>query len=208
MVKLVGIGVGGSSKVIFDVIKQYDFEFIGWFDDSLDKIGTYCLDYPVLDTIQNISKYKNDFDKVIICIGSTKNTIIRNQIFDFIKSQNIKIATLISKNSIVSTKVIGEGCIILDGVIINSNVVLHDNVFLNTGCVVEHDCEIGKSSFIAPRAVLCGNVKIKDNVFVGANSTIIGNLTVENNCTIGAGTVIIKNIKSNSTVVGNPGRIL
>lgn len=49
---------------------------------------------------------------------------------------------------------------------------------------------------------------IGSNVTVGANCVIIGDVKIGNNVIIGAGTVVVKDIPSNSTVVGNPMRII
>jgi len=209
MIKLIGIGVGGSSKVIYDIIKQYDKEYtiVGWFDDDQNKIKTSHLGIQVLDTIDNIDLYKNEFDKAFICVGATKDTKNRDIIYNKLKDKNVPIHTIISKTAIISTDVIiNEGCIILNGVIINSSVILEKNIFLNTGCIIEHDCIIKSSSFISPGVVLCGNVKIEENVFVGANATVIGNTLIKANSIIGAGSVVISNVESNSIIVGNPGK--
>ncbi|MES2812679.1 MAG: serine acetyltransferase [Bacteroidota bacterium] len=49
---------------------------------------------------------------------------------------------------------------------------------------------------------------IGDDVEVGANAVIIGRIMIGNNVTIGAGAVVVKDVPSNSTVVGNPARII
>lgn len=211
MTRLVGVGVGGSSKVIFDILKEYstEYEIAGWFDDDSSKIGSHHLNGRILDVIDNIHLYTDVFDAAFICVGATKNTRNRNIIFNKLKSKNISIHTIISKKALISSDVeIHEGCIILNGVMINSSVVLKPNAFLNTGCIVEHDCTVGTSSFISPGAVLCGNVKLYDNVFVGANAVIIGNTSVGSGSVIGAGSVILSDVKPNSTMVGNPGKLI
>lgn len=211
MINLVGIGIGGSSKVIYDIINQYkdQYKIVGWFDDNLQKVGTTHLGIPILDKINSINLYKQKFDKAFISIGATKNTITRNKIFSFLKSINIPLHNIISKNSIISPSVkIKEGCVILDGVIINSQTVIGKNNFLNTGCVIEHDCVLEDSCFISPNATLCGNVTIKNNSFIGANSVILGNITVNKHCVIGAGCVLLNDTPPNTTFVGNPGKLL
>ena len=49
---------------------------------------------------------------------------------------------------------------------------------------------------------------IGNNVFVGANAVLIGGITIGDNVTIGAGAVVNKDVPANSTVVGNPMRVI
>lgn len=211
MIKVVGLGIGGSSAVVYDALErsEYSCSFVGWFDDDLSKKGTTHLDHPIVDSIDNIKLYKDFFDVAVICIGSIKNTKARNKIFNLIEKEDIVLHNLIAPTATVSKyATLGKGCTILDGVIVNALATISDNVFLNTGCIIEHDCTIGTSSFISPGAVLCGNTKVEDNVFIGANAVILGNITIGANSIIGAGSVIISDVKPGSTVVGNPGKVI
>ena len=49
---------------------------------------------------------------------------------------------------------------------------------------------------------------IGDNVTVCAGAIIVGGVNIGNNVTVGAGAVVVKDIPDNSTVVGNPMRII
>lgn len=120
-----------------------------------------------------------------------------------------KIENVIDSNALISkTANIGIGVFASKGVLVNSFSRVHDFSILNTGCIIEHECEIGTASHIAPGAVLAGNVKIGKRTFVGANSVIKQGVEIGDDVIIGAGSVIIENINSNSKIVGNPGRII
>jgi serine O-acetyltransferase len=49
---------------------------------------------------------------------------------------------------------------------------------------------------------------IGNNVVIGANAVVLGNINVGDNARIGAGAVVTKNVPANSTVVGNPAKIV
>lgn len=49
---------------------------------------------------------------------------------------------------------------------------------------------------------------IGNNVKIYVNAVVIGNITIGDNVQIGAGAVVTKSVPSNSTVVGNPMRII
>lgn len=70
---------------------------------------------------------------------------------------------------------------------------------------VGHGATIGKG-----RADRNGRIYpiIGDNVEIYANAVVFGGITIGNNVKIGAGAVVNKDVPDNSTVVGNPGKII
>jgi len=49
---------------------------------------------------------------------------------------------------------------------------------------------------------------IGNNVQIHANATIVGEVHIGDNAVIGAGSVVVKDVPENSTVVGNPARVI
>lgn len=99
----------------------------------------------------------------------------------------------------VETKNIGGGFIAYHGTgtyvfchEIGDNFVVHQNVTIGRGKIIN-----GISTPV-----------IGNNVFVGANAVLIGGITIGDNVTIGAGAVVNKDVPANSTVVGNPMRVI
>jgi acetyltransferase EpsM len=144
--------------------------------------------------------------KFILGIGDNN---LRYKAAQLILSKFQKIENVIDSNAIISkTANIGIGVFASKGVLINAFSKVNDFVILNTGCIIEHECEIGTAAHIAPGAVLAGNVKIGKRTFIGANSVIKQGVEIGDDVIIGAGSVIIKNVSNNSKIVGNPGRVI
>ena len=206
---IIGLGAGGSTKVIIDILNddtnKNKYKLVGLLDDDPQKIGTTFKDIPIIGRIDDIKKISIEFDEAIICIGAVRDTNIRNRVYNYLLKQNIKISTIISAKSIISNSVvIGNGCTIMPGAIINSDVKIGNNVLINTGSLIEHDCTIGDHCFIAPGCVISGAVEIGTKTFMGSNSVISSYVKIEDNVTIGAGSVIVRNVPSNSILYGNP----
>ncbi len=84
------------------------------------------------------------------------------------------------------------------GIVIGETSVIGDDVTLYQGVTLGGT---GKES--GKRHPTLGNY-----VTVGAGAKVLGSITVGNNSKIGAGAIVLKNVPKNSTVVGNPGRIV
>lgn len=134
---------------------------------------------------------------------------LRYKVAQLLISKSQKIESVIDPNSIISESAnIGVGVFASKGVLVNAFSKIGDFTILNTGCIIEHECIISKAVHIAPGAVIAGNVKIGKRSFIGANSVIKQGVEIGDDVIIGAGSVIIKNIRSNTKIVGNPGRII
>lgn len=96
--------------------------------------------------------------------------------------------------------VIGEGLFIDHGtgVVIGETAIIGDNVTLYQGVTLG-----GTGKDVGKRHPTVGN-----NVVIGSGAKVLGPFTVGDNSKIGAGAVVLREVPPNSTVVGNPGRVV
>jgi serine O-acetyltransferase len=84
------------------------------------------------------------------------------------------------------------------------------------GVVIGETCEIGDDVVLYQGVTLGGTGKetgkrhptIGNNVVIGSGSKVIGSFKVGDNSKIGANAVVLREVPPNSTVVGNPGRVV
>lgn len=84
-----------------------------------------------------------------------------------------------------------------------------NDCLLMAGVHIGHDCFIGDFVNIAPNAVICGNVTIKNRVGIGCNAVIHQRQTIEIGVMIGAGSFVSKTHKSSpwKIIYGNPAMV-
>ena len=192
------IGAGGHCHVIIDIINLNKFNIIGIYDDN--KTGSFA-GYKILGKIFDLDP---KIENYVIGIGNDK---VRESIYN--KFNNLNWCTLIHPSSIIaSNSKIDKGTVICAGSVIQPCVNIGKHCIINTNCNIDHESIINDFSSICPGVTICGQVNINKLCFIGANATIIQNINIEDNCIIGAGSVIIKDVKSNSKIVGNPGRLI
>lgn len=80
------------------------------------------------------------------------------------------------------------------------------------GLVVNSDTVIGANVTLMQGVTIGGNAtgvpRIEDDVMVCASATVIGALTLGRGAVVGAGCVVTKDVPPQTTVVGNPQRII
>ncbi|MFC0212843.1 serine O-acetyltransferase EpsC [Paenibacillus chartarius] len=84
------------------------------------------------------------------------------------------------------------------------------------GVVIGETCEIGDDVVLYQGVTLGGTGKEKgkrhptigSNVVIGSGAKVLGSFTVGSNSRIGANAVVLQEVPPNSTVVGNPGKIV
>lgn len=81
-------------------------------------------------------------------------------------------------------------------------VVIHSRTKIGKNCLVAQNVTIGRN-FGDQEVPIIG-----DDCYIGAGSVVFGNISIGNNCIIGSNSLINKSIPDNTTVVGNPFRII
>ncbi|MER8828021.1 sugar O-acetyltransferase [Mesorhizobium sp. M0938] len=108
------------------------------------------------------------------------------------------------------------------------NIVLGEGVFLNAGCTILDTARvrIGKRTLLGPNVqIYCAEhhqeaagrragleiakpVEIGDNAWIGGSAIILGGVSIGEGAIVGAGAVVTRDVAANTTVVGNPARLV
>ena len=80
--------------------------------------------------------------------------------------------------------------------------VIHKNAIIGDNCLIAQNVTIGRN-FKDKLVPVIGN-----DVYIGAGSVVFGEINIGDNVIIGANSLVNKSVPSNSTVVGNPMKII
>jgi sugar O-acyltransferase (sialic acid O-acetyltransferase NeuD family) len=202
---LILIGGGGHAKACIDVVQSsQEYNIIGYIDMKETIDIKYKIPYLGDDTC--IKKYLNEAS-FIITVGQIKSASIRIKLFDYLKSINADIATIVSKNAIVSSHAsIGKGSIIMHSVIVQSDVSIGENCIVNDRALLEHDVLVGNHCHISTGAILNGNVTVGSSSFIGSGAVVKNGITIGDSVVIGFASAIKNDIGNNQSWVGNPAK--
>ncbi|GIN73220.1 putative acetyltransferase EpsM [Bacillus sp. J14TS2] len=204
--KIVMIGQGGHSKVIYDLVaSQPDHEIIASLDDKNQvlerKHGQYI--GPIFAFKRMLEMYPEA--QFLIAIGNNK---VRQLITNRLQLPKNKYVTLIHSTATVSsTARIGYGSVIMAHAVVQADARVGNHTIINTNAVIEHDSQVGDYVHISPSSTLTGNVTVGEGAQVGAGATIIPAIKIGEWSVIGAGATVIHAIPSFSKAVGVPAMI-
>jgi sugar O-acyltransferase (sialic acid O-acetyltransferase NeuD family) len=181
-----------------------EFSFIGFVDDTPEKIGVNQFGYQVFDRSVLVQRPEA---KVLAVPGSPSSYKKRHEIIEGLGLKQERFAKVIHpKASISPLASIGVNVLIMAGVVITSNAVIGSHTCILPNTVIHHDVKIGDWSLVGSNVTIAGSTVIEENCYVGSGSRLINNIVVGARALIGLGSNVIHHISADSTVVGNPAR--
>ncbi len=137
------------------------------------------------------------------------------QIFSFVNAYECTIgdgSKVGAFTEIQKEVLIGKNCKISSHSFICTGVEMEDNVFIGHGVMFTND--------LYPRATREDGqlqteddwqlikTKVKKGASIGSNATILCGITIGENAVVGAGAVVTKDVAANTTVAGNPAKVI
>jgi sugar O-acyltransferase (sialic acid O-acetyltransferase NeuD family) len=200
--KLGVIGNGDLSKQLLSFVNPSLHSDIVYFDD-LHEINNQT-HFPFLNwDNERFSEYN-----FIIGLGY-KNLLLKNKLINELQNLSRNLISFCHPSSFVNHSAnVGQSVFIYPMCNVDKNVTLNDGVILNNSSIISHDSYIGKCSYISPGVTISGRVKIGENCFIGSGTTIANDVVIGNNVIVGIGSVVTSSIPNNSSVIGNPLKVL
>lgn len=207
MKNLVIIGAGGLAREVHDLAMVC-------FPDTLrikgflskEDTGIADLGYPpIIGTIENYVPEAND---VFICgIGSPH---LKQKTTQYLSDKwNAQFINLIHPTCTLSPSVkLGVGVVIKQFSVISSDVSIENHCYLQSSVILGHDVHIEACCQLNSFVFIAGNSQIGYGSSINAGARIIQQTKIGANATVGIGSVVIKEVPADTTVFGNPARVV
>lgn len=211
MKSVVLIGAGGSARSTLDIIDAVNqdkpqYEVLGYIVDAqYGSPGTMVNDRPILGDFEWLAKNARNV-QAICAVGPSHH---RYRLVKRAEELGCRFFSIIHPSVIMTRRVaLGQGTVVAAGCILTNQIHIGNHVQINLACTIEHDDILEDFTTLSPGVNVSGNVTLETGVFVGTGACIIEKTRIGRWSIIGAGSVVIKDIPENTTVVGNPTRII
>ncbi len=202
-----GASYAGTLKMIRAINERHPtYEVIGYVDDAKFGKEPEYMGLPILGGQEYLNTWGAQDGEVLNNVYAT--TPGRKTVTERILASGRPMATLVHPDVDTAFSTIGAGCLVMAGVDMGVNAALADHAAVKMNSVISHDCQIGCYVFVGPGAVICGHVRIEEGAYIGAGALIKERLTIGAWSVVGMGACVIRDVEPNTTVAGNPARLL
>lgn len=197
MSKLYIIGNSTTADEICHFVERYKLYDIGGFAINKRFITERTFNGYPLYAIEELDQVVDkEADVLFVAIFWNRLNQLRRDLYENLKSQGYRFATLISPTAEINNSIIGENCWIADGVYIKPNNIVGDNTFIDSCACVGINTKIGSHCFVAFRAVIAGSCVVGNQTFVGINATVFDHTIVGDKCIVGSCAFVKRNLES------------
>jgi sugar O-acyltransferase (sialic acid O-acetyltransferase NeuD family) len=210
MKNLIIIGARGFGREVYNLAQQTlehgsEWTVKGFLDNKHDALEAFEGYPPVLSSVEEYVVQEGD---VFIC--ALGNPADKKHYVDVILAKGGIFTNIVHPTATINRigTAIGTGVIIGPYTYISNNVTIENFVTIQTHVAVGHDVKVGSFCQINSFAFFGGFSKVGTGSTVNPGAIIVPKKTVGEHSVVGANSSVLGNVKNNTSVYGNPAKIL
>lgn len=210
MSAVVIVGAGGHAVVLADALLAAGDEVLGFTDADAALRGAERCGLRVLGGDEVLDSYERARVRLVNGIGGIGcvGDMLRRHVQQRLHAQGWRFAGVRHPSAVVSRFAhLHDDVQLLAGCIVQADARLAEGCVVNTAAVIEHDVVLEAYIHVAPRALLCGGVRVGEGSHVGAGAVVRQGLRLGARTVIGAGAVVVKDCEGGTTLVGVPAAV-
>lgn len=208
MKHLIIIGAGGMGRTMYDMARESvgfgtEYDIKGFIDDRADALAGY-VGYP--SVLGAINDYEPEANDVFVCsIGGSG----RRSCMEKILQRGGELMTMIHKTARIGSNVkIGKGTVIGAFTTLGADVTVGCYNMIQSYTVIGHDSVIGNWNRIDTHVTIVGGTRLEDEIDIYTSAVLNHGVKVESRSKVAACSFVISTVKTGTTVIGNPARVL
>lgn len=209
--KVILWGGTGQAKESRPIIEFFGAKVVAVFDDTPNLKSPFS-DLPIHCGWEQFKCWvvNQELSNIGFCIAiGNPHGRVRLNLAERLIAEGLKPISIAHHTAVIANDaIIGVGCQIMAGAVIDAQVRIGAQCIVNINSVVGHDSVMDDGSEVGPGSTICGAVHLGINAWVGAGSTVYPGINIGEDSIVGIGSVVMKNIDNESTVFGNPAKML
>lgn len=209
--KVAIIGAGALGRVVLDVFDAVNavetaYDILGFIADTeYGSVGTMVNDHPVLGGLEWLAAHRDEVE-AICAVGEPR---FRYDLVQRARDLGVRFCSIAHPKAMLSRWAsVGEGTHAAQGSIVLNQARIGNHVVISPATVIAEDVVIGDYTFLAIGVNVAGKCIVGEGSYLGTGANVIDRIRIGAWSIVGAGAVVIRDVPENTTVVGNPARVI